>query len=270
MKKNKKALGIFMSLFCFTNIIFSQEFDKSIKSMEDIFSKEIIKELKEKKKVQVYRYSEKNIKNEILPKTEFAKNVEKIWKDSQVPLIEIEALYYIPKTQKNGEQERSDIKIIRESVQKISKLEGFEYYSNSKKKREILYKKSYSIDNIKEKNKILDSIDENIDGKEIFILQNDNTFGEYASKVKYAEKDNEISFVYTNMEPVGMSFFKGADPEKMQIYVLIENLKNEIVLYAKLMIDFPNFPGIKNMMKSSLMTRIDAIAMWFETMYLQR
>lgn len=263
MMKFKKATGVFLSLFCFTNFIFSQEnVDVSLPKINDILSQSVIDQLKVDNRIEVFKYDEDTLSSQIMPNTPMKEIFQNVWTEEEEPLLGVECLY---RYEKKADDKNNDK--IRNIIQNISKLEGIEYYSNRKKKIQTLYEKCYSIDSLENKNKIADSIDDTIQGKKIIILQEDNSFGEYCSRIEYFEKDYELGFVCTNLEEATIAFFRGAEPEKLKIVFLIENLEDEVLLYVKIFCDFPKYIGMEKFMKDSLGARVDAIVKWFLNMY---
>lgn len=263
MKKFKKAAGVILSLFCFTSIIHSQDnIEISLPKVDEIFPLDIVKELNKNNRIEVFKYDEEILSYELLPNTPMKEKIQNIWTEEEKPLLEVECLY---RYEKKAEDKGNDK--IRNIIQNISKLEGIEYYSNRKKKIQTLYEKCYSIDNLENRNKIMDTIDDSIQDKQIIILQEDNSFGEYCSRLEYFEKDYELGFVCTNLEEATIAFFRGAEPEKLKIVFLIENLEDEVILYVKIFCDFPKYIGMEKYMKDSLGARVDAIVKWFLNMY---
>lgn len=264
MIKLKKALVLFLSLFCYIFLLSSEENNVKIPKLEDLFSEQIVQKLKEKKELRIFNYETDTLKVELAPNTITKTLIENLWTKEEEPLLSVEALYYVTDVEKQNNDK------IRQIIQSVSKMEGIEYYSNRKEKYEILYKKNYCIDNVQDKNKVPDKIDDKIDGKKVLILQDDNSFGEYASNLEYFEKGNDLGFVCTNVEDISILFFKGAKKEDLKIFLMIENLGEELVLYSRIVVDFPKYPTIEKFMKNSLSARLDAITKWFIDLYIKK
>ena len=258
MKNIKKAFGLILCLFFFSVNLFSQFF-----SMEDIFPESIAKELDTKKTVKVFRSSENTKFSEIAPLTEFGKESDALWENSEDPLIKIEIIYEIDKVKKIDESKQ-----IRTILQSVSKMEGMKYFSHRKNKVKTLYPEFYCVETVQNNPvKIEDTFIENIDGKEILVFQEDNSFGKYFSKVIYHENQNEFAFSYKNITPIKVGFITGAEEENVRIFLLINQTEDEIIIYAKVQALVSKFPGIMGMMEDSLTSRAQAIAEWFIEQY---
>ncbi len=258
MKQLKKALGFILCLFFFTVNVFSQ-----FNTLEEMFSENVVKELNANNKVKVYR-TQKNTKNsELSPATEFGKKADSLWTKDEEPLVKIEMVYTVNKIQKTDESSR-----IRTILQSVSKMQGMKYFSHRKNKIKTLYPEFYCVEKVSEKPvKIDDTFIDNIDGKEIIVFQEDNSFGKYFSKVVYCENKNEFGFSYTNITPVKIGFITGAEEENVKIFLLINQTEDKIVIYAKVEALVSKFPGILSMMEDSLTARAEAIAEWFIEQY---
>lgn len=259
MKILKKALGLFLCLFFMPVFGQSQEME-----MEDVFSTEIISELRKNKKISNYSYINNTQTPKLCPKAKKTELSTTLWTNKEEkPSVLLEGLYYF----KKENQKEIDLKKIEKILVSISKMEGMKYYSNRRKKELILYPTFYRIDNYEQKNKIPDLVTDELNGKEILVFQEDDSFGEYVASVKYFIKENSVGFVSTNLDTIGFSIFKGADVGDMKIYLQVVDFGDEVVIYTLLMTLFPKYPGMEKNMQLSLSARIDALSGWFINIY---
>ena len=166
-----------------------------------------------------------------------------------------ETLYFIPKqitVQKAGELARS-----------ISKMEGIKYYSNTKKKEVVLYKKAYTVEDASSKTKIADKTSGSADGKYIYALLDDNSFGQIRYKISYSQSEQELLTSFVNSDDIGIGPIRAIMPEKLIINLLVIPCKEGIVVYLCADLESKNLPGVKAKITDSISSRIDAISKWF-------
>ena len=119
------------------------------------FDSAVIKEVKEKGKIY-HRLDKENSSRYLLPETEFSELTDNhsFGEYSDKVGYAAEALYYVKKSVLVENSSRADkenvdtsIEAVSKIVRSISKMKGREYYSNTRKRWDILYKESYRIEN---------------------------------------------------------------------------------------------------------------------------
>ena len=166
-----------------------------------------------------------------------------------------ETLYFIPKTitvQKAGELARS-----------ISKMEGIKYYSNTKKKETVLYKKAFTIEGPSSKTPVADKTAGNANGKTLYCLLEDNSFGDTRYKVSYKQSEQELLTYFTNVDDMGLGPIRAIMEEKLIINLLVIPCSDGIIVYLCADLESKNLPGVKAKITESISARIDAISKWF-------
>ena len=212
-------------------------------------------------------YKKKDVKLMLCPDTVFGVQIKNAWtaKNGKTPNLVAEAYYVLPKN------EKVTIDEISVMVRSFSSMEGIEYYSNTNRKYEVLYPDCYTVSGADGKKKIADMTDGSADGKKIYILQNDNSFGKAVYEVDYKQKGDEISFVSINLNPLRYGIFTAVSEKSLKLTFIINNGGNEnLEFYVLAEGDIPSFPFIDEFVKDSFVSRLDAVYNWFRKNYEKR
>ena len=193
----------------------------------------------------------------LMPKTAYESTIKNnlIPKQKKDFYFTYEGLYYIPKTitvQKASELARS-----------ISKLEGLSYYSNTQKKNTVLYKKAYCVSNAESKSPIADNTIGNADGKTLYCLLDDNSFGENTYKLTYKQSETELLTSFVTVDDMGIGPIRAIMPGNLTINLLVIPCDDGIVVYICADLDSKNLPGVKAKITESISARMEAISKWF-------
>ena len=272
MRLNKKKAWIFfLCLFSFLVNSFSQEVKSEYPKLEDILNSEYISELRENNKISRFFTEKDNSDFQFYPDLELSKIVTKKWKSTRQdsPNFTIESIYRLEKskadkefTGENFEKILFEDAKIKKILRSVSKMEGIEYYSNSRKRTEILYSKAFTVNNPTERKKIVDNFD--YSENPIYVLLDDNSFGEYLSIINYDSKDFENCFEYVNIDNINYGIIKAVEPYNMQVFIDVINCEDEIILYVYIQSKM-DVPAIfKNKIYDSFVARTDALFEWFK------
>ena len=253
LKKNLILTAAFLA--CGTLLSAQTQSNKELKSAEQIVGKNYAKLVKDGKIISTS--FEKNPQLNLIPQSEnstFVKN-NLIKKQDKNFYYTYETLYFIPNTitvQKAGELARS-----------ISKMEGIKYYSNTKKKDMVLYKTAYTIADANSKTPVADKTSGSADGKVLYGLLDDNSFGETRYKISYKQSEQELLASFTNEDDMGLGPVRAIMSEKLIIYLMVIPCKEGIIVYLCADLESKNLPGVKSTITDSISARIDAISKWF-------
>ena len=208
-------------------------------------------------------YKEKDVKLKLCPKTAFGMQINAEWaaKNGKTPNFVAEAYYTLLK------KEKITINDISVMARSFSTMEGIEYYSNSKSKYEILYPECYTVSDESGKTKIADVTTGSADGKKLYILQKDNSFGKSVYEVNYKQNGEELYFTSINLDSLWYGIFKAASPKTLKLTFLINNSSAEIGFYVLVEGDIASFPFIDDFIKDSFVSRLDAVYNWFRKNY---
>ena len=270
MRLNKKKAWIFfLCLFSFLVNSFSQEIKSEYPKLEDIVDSKYLNELRTTNKISRFFTEKDNSNLQLYPDLELSKKASKKWKTTRQdnPNFTIESIYRLEKSKSGvigedlGKILFEDAKI-KKILRSVSKMEGIEYYSNSRRKTEVLYSKAYKVDNPKDRNKIADNL--NYFENPIYVLLDDNSFGEYLSVVNYDSKDFENCFEYINIDDINYGIIKAVEPNNLQVFIDIINCEDEIIVYVYIQSKM-DVPAIfKSKIYDSFVARTDALFDWFK------
>ena len=270
MRLNKKKAWIFfLCLFSFLANIFSQEIKSEYPKLEDIIDSKYINELKENNKISRFFTEKDNSDFQFYPDLELSKNATKNWKSTRQdkPNFTIESIYRLEKSKTEFAGEDLDKIIfedakIKKILRSISKMEGIEYYSNSRKRTEVLYSKAYTVNNPTERKKVEDNFE--YSENPIYVLLDDKSFGEYLSVINNDSKGFENCFEYLNIDNINYGIIKAVEPNNMQVFLDVINCEDEIIVYVFIQSKM-DVPAIfKSKIYDSFVARTDALFEWFK------
>ena len=182
-----------------------------------------------------------------------------------------ESLYHISKEELTkagkGTSGEIDINDVSRVLRSVSNMQGMKYFSSTKNKTLVLYEKAYMIDGQNSKKKIDDQNAGNADGQTSYCYQKDNSFGDIFYKLNYYQKDNTMLAVFTTTSWIGIGPIKAIAPENLKIFIYVEDVEDEILLYLCTDLDSAKFPGIKGQITESMTARMDAVYKWFMTQF---
>lgn len=212
-------------------------------------------------------HDDNNMELLLLPSTIYKTKINngRIKKDSKPFLFE--SLFLIKKDDllKNSNSSKQNITIsdVSKVMRSISTMQGITYYSNSKKKYRVLYKSAYTIANESSKKAVADNISGNADGKVLFCLLDDASFGQTRYRLNYYQSENELYTTFTTIDNLGLGLISGVDAGELRINILVIDCDDSFLLYLAPDANCIDFPGIDKKVKDSLIARMDSIYNWF-------
>lgn len=258
----KKAWILVLCLFSFIVNLFSQEVQGSYPKLEDILEEQYVLALRQNNKIDRFFTDKDNSDFILYPKLDISKKAIKKWNETRndIPNYTIESIYRLEKSS-SDDKNLEDAKI-KKILRSVSKLEGIQYYSNSRRKIETLYSKAYTVNNPIERKKIEDNFD--FEENPIYVLLDDKSFGEYLSEIKSDSKDFENCFEYVNIDSINYGFIKAVDPYNMQVFLDVINCEKEIIVYVYIQSKMEVPALFKNKIYDSFIARTDALFDWFK------
>ena len=186
-----------------------------------------------------------------------------------------EGLYLVPKKEILEKSKSSKTNITIDDVAKVcrsvSKMEGMEYFSHRRNRREVLYDKAYMIAesdlNERKPKPIPDQNTGNANGQVSYCLQDDSSFGVNKYKLTYFQSGDELFTQFILMDKMGVGPFNALYPGKMKINLLIVDCGDDLLLYLCTDVDAKKFPGIEGMIQDSMTARMEAVYNWFLTQF---
>ncbi|ULQ58610.1 hypothetical protein K7I13_08530 [Brucepastera parasyntrophica] len=267
----KKLFYIPFIVFLCTLSVFAQESTETdIRAkLENIFSSdEIITELLAAGVIQRYTYKE-NTPLVLTPDTELGRDAVAYWQGEE-PMYVNEQVYLYKKGSGHSTVPGDEIGRISVILRSVSKIEGITYYSNSKKREEVLYDKSFVVDNSDTGRKIADPVEGNADGLVLTVRQRDTTFGEYLYQYSYRQTEDTVALFYSNIDTMKYGFIKLIAPGELKVVLSVQDLGDYLLIYGLMRGRFASIPGIKDTVHKSFSSRVEAIYNWFIVQYEQQ
>ena len=235
---------------------------------KDIVSPDIYKELKKNEVIQRSLYKKVNPKFTLTPDNDLCRLLTQQWpSDNEDPALLIENLYLLSKKDfGTGNPEKTTIEYASKVLRMISKMDKMKYYS-SRRKYEQLYDGYYRIAGPKDRTPLPDDIEGNADGKIMYCMHNDNSFGKINYRLEYHQKENQVSVSYINTTPVWVGPIKAIDPDNLRISLIVLDCNEDMMVYLIIQAKFPALSILENKMNESLASRLDAIYNWFKTQF---
>ena len=253
--KLKKIYVMAAILFAATTFLMAQTTKKSVQDIAGTRSEKLIKD----GKIISNSFSGDG-KLQLIPQTQYTSAIKQnlVPKKNKDFYYTYETLYYIP--QEVTVQEASEL------ARSISSLKGIKYYSNTKKKEMVLYKQAFMIEDASSKTPVADKKTGNADGKTLYCLLDDNSFGETRYSLGFKQSDTELLICFKTQDDMGLGPVRAIKPGDLTISMLIIPCEKGTVVYLCADLDSKNMPGIKGLITDSITARMEAISRWFISM----
>lgn|SRR5574344_116963 len=234
-------------------------------SLEDILDAHTIDLLKQKGRLEKSYYNQDNVKLSLTPNTPLAKKAIQFWPASKdAPVYIAEELFLLDKKNLgSGDPSRVSIDNASKIIRSISKMEGMQYYSHKDKKIKTLYDQCYCIKGPKDRTKVPDDIYGNAEGKIMYCMQDDNSFGKTNYRLEYHQTEEETSAGFVCTTPIYMGIIKAIDTDNLRISLVITDCGDNLVVYMIVKARFPALSMFEDTMNESFGSRLDAIYKWF-------
>jgi len=261
IRTSKKILSLAMLMAIGSAYLFSQDRSEIPGVIEN---PDFYKALGE----EFHRFTEKDKKIRLLPKTEHSENVEKyIFADMPDKIgYASEALFYVTKddlVKKSKKEDKSkvdtSINTVSKIVRSISQMKGMLYYSNTRKRYEVLYNDAYRITDEKNTAKIQDDLNGSANGKTVYAMLDEHTFGKAYYKIQYQENDKCVTMTMENLTSLSYKFIKALKPGKLKMAVTVYDTGDGYFVYVAMLADFKQMGFLENKMNNSFTARIRAI-----------
>ena len=128
---------------------------------------------------------------------------------------------------------------------------------------QTLYKKAYTIKSGTDVTRIPDQTEGSADGKVIYGLQDDHSFGKTNYCIKYRETENEVAATFTNFTPLHVGPIKAVESEDLVIDIVITDCGDDFIVYLTVRAKFLAVSVLEPIMNDSLSSRLNAIYSWF-------
>ena len=225
-------------------------------------SAELLGKLKSSGELQNFFLNDDEVKLSLVPDTELSKLAVAHWDNSEKPRLTTEKLFYIDK-KTIGSKSNFSIDDVSKIIRSISTMKGTEYYSNRHKKWETLYHEAYLVKSPSDKSKIPDQTEGSADGKTLYCMQDDNSFGKCYYTLSYKQRENEVSVCFDNFEPLKFGFITAAKAHNVKINLVVVDEGEHFFVYLMVQAYYPRISVLENKMIDSFNARVDSIYKWF-------
>jgi hypothetical protein len=238
----------------------------TVLTLEQILPAEMAQKVRTTGRLQIMHGKQKTGKLEFCPNSALSSYVLDIISDEHWQDVFIsESLYFLKKPV--PVPAIKSVQAISATARSLGKMQGIEYYSNSRKEREILYPQAYTINDPEQRQKIPDNVSGSADNMILYGLQQDATFGASVYRLVYHQTDSGVLFSSVNLDPLYMAFIKIANPETLQLTLLLTDVEDGVLMYAMTMVKTVALPGLAEFIKKSYEARTDALFDWFSAEY---
>lgn len=262
--KIRKSFIVFGILTLFTSKILAEP-----KNVKDVVPAKYYDQLMKDGLVRII-HSEDDVENlYLLPESSYKEKVlnNVVEKNPKLYPFVTESLFCISKDEiRNASgSEKTDFNISDVSVvfRSVSKMVGLTYYSNTRKREEVLYKEVYMVEDPKTRKQIDDPVEGSSDENVYYCVQRDASFGKCLYRLDYFENDNAFFGCFTNIDKMGIGPFSAIATGDMKISAVIVDCGDNFILYFETDCNSLRFPGVAGVLEDSLVSRMDSLKKWF-------
>lgn len=241
-------------------ISFAVAFSLSAAVFAQSVSQELLSKVKTSGEMQNVFMNDEEVKLTLVPNTELSAFALTHWDNSNKPRLTTEKLFYLDKETIGS---KLSIKDVSKTIRSISTMKGTEYYSNRHKKWETLYHDAYLVKSPEDKTKIPDDTEGSAEGKTLYCMQDDNSFGKCWYKLTYKQRENEVSVCFDNFEPLKFGPITAAKAHNVKINLVVVDEGEYFLVYLMVQADYPRISILEEKMIDSFNARVDSIYKWF-------
>lgn len=270
-EKRKFAAKIFFALtiFAFAENLFAQNLE-----WQKILPPQVEEMLLANGEIS-HIFSENDLEAYFIPQTEFADEIKNFvfGKISAEKMgFAEEKIYRLPKSEIEISDENSaalDTRTVSKIMRSISKMQGMQYFSRSRKSWDELYSQAFRVENPDSENFSAagDLNEGDADGQEIFVFLNDHTFGESIYKISYKQNQNELLMLMENTSALSYGPVKAVKPGDFKMCVCIIDCGDEFLVYIGNYTEFKMISALKKRLNNSFEARLEAIYNWFKNQF---
>ena len=224
MKKNLSAI----ILFFFVSILFAGPLSESDKYLSGIPA-EARAELD--RNSHVFRYDEEHKGPVYLPATGNEAAVNRIHR-IMAPEVMVEALYSIPYPDRMPRDSEAVIAELYSLSHKVSGISGAMYYSERRKKYDVLFTDVYAVNNPDDKQKIPDPAGNFTGaGDTVYVHMKENALGRGYYRLNFSPSGEMLTVSMSNVSDLGF-IIKAVEPEDLVIMLQIVPCSDSLLVYG--------------------------------------
>lgn len=179
-----------------------------------------------------------------------------------------EALFYVTKDtliekSKNPDKSKVDTSVnaVSKIVRSISKMKGMMYYSNTRKRYEVLYKDAYRCDTKVSSSHPPKTFDD-VEGKEgntVYAMLDEHTFGKAYYNIDYRKDTDCVALKMQNETNLSYGIIKAVKPRDFKMAVIAVDAGDGYFFYVAMAADFMQMSFLEGKMNRSFTARIRAV-----------
>ncbi|GMO60433.1 MAG: hypothetical protein Ta2A_06530 [Treponemataceae bacterium] len=216
-------------------------------------------ELRKTRYVSATAYDKKNTTLQLCPNTPQGKSLTQFWNKPSPPNYVAESLTLIKKS-----AAQNDIKKVNRILHNMSTLKGIDYYSNSKKRREVLYASAHMLDAPETRRTIADLAETQNSG---YLFLEDTGLGKCAYTVTFENTASEVSVRLLNLDPVKYVAVVGTKEQEMLMTFLVADVGTDLLVYSVVRANIPMGSLLEETMSKKILARMDGIVKWLSENY---
>ena len=255
--------------FAMTTFVFAKNLSAESLELQKILPPQIEQMLLQSNEIS-HIFSENDFEPKFIPNTEFSDTIKNFVFGNIEPEkmgFAEEKLYRLKKSEianKNADT-RAASKIMRS----ISKMQGMQYFSRSRKSWDELYSQAFRVENPDSKNfsAAPDLNEGDANGLEFFAFLNDHTFGESVYKISYSQNQNALLMCMENYSALSYGPINAVKPGNLRMCVCIVDCGDEFLFYIGNYTEFKMISALKKRLNNSFEARLEAIYNWFKNQF---
>jgi len=211
---------------------------------------------------EITRYQDKNFSSLILPDKPIAARLAKELKDLPATIL-VEALFVIP-LEKNLPEKEDFLLSVYNTLHKIDKMKGLEYWSESNQKMQVMFNDAYLIANPDAKTPLPNPVAREIPDQDTrYIYQDDSRFGENTYRADYRYNSGMFRVTMHNLTRMYYGIIPAVQKEKLRLDIVILPGEDYLIFYGCIGADVFTFFGLEKKVMPSFSNRIKALFTWF-------
>ncbi len=258
--------------FALTIFVFAKNLSAENLERQKILSPQIEKSLLQSNEIS-HIFSENDFEAKLIPQTQFADSIKNFVFGKIAPEkmgFAEEKLYRLPKSEiENKNAAALDTSTVSKIMRSISKMQGMQYFSRSRKSWDELYSQAFRVENpdSKDFSAAPDLNEGDANGLEIFAFLNDHTFGESVYKISYKQNQNEFLMLMENYSALTYGPVKAVKPGDLKMCVCVIDCGDEFLFYIGNYAEFKMISALKKRLNNSFEARLEAVYNWFKNQF---
>lgn len=261
-----------MIFFALTIFVFAKNLSAENLERQKILSPQLEKSLLQNNEIS-HVFSENDFEAKLIPQTQFADSMKNFVFGKIAPEkmgFAEEKLYRLPKSEiENKNAAALDTNTASKIMRSVSKMQGMQYFSRSRKSWDELYSQAFRVENpdSKDFSAAPDLNEGDANGLEIFAFLNDHTFGESVYKISYKQNQNEFLMLMENYSALTYGPVKAVKPSDLKMCVCVIDCGDEFLFYIGNYAEFKMISALKKRLNNSFEARLEAIYNWFKKQF---